>query len=58
MIWLVTVHNYKIFQALWNAVLVQYGKFNGLCLAGHCLSREVTFMCDMKNKKCLCGDFK
>ena len=52
-------HNYKIFQALWNAILRQYAEFNRLCSAGHCLSREVTFNClNMKNKMSLCGDFK
>ena len=71
MIKMVSVHNYKIFQALWNVISIQYVEFNRLCSAGHCLSREVNFigLCSsghclsrevtfMKNKICLCGDFK
>ena len=58
MIYLVTVHNYKIIQALWNAILVQYGEFKGLCSAGHCLRREVIFMCEHEKKMCLCGDIE
>ena len=42
----------KIFQALWNVILVQYGEFYGLCSAGYCLSREVTFMCEHEKIKC------
>ena len=38
-----TDHNSKIFQALRDAISVQYGECNGLCPAGHSHSAEATF---------------